>query len=584
MERRFQFETTMKINSWGGWFAICAALGASACGADYTDPVDDDGELELGAVSEAVAACAGDDLQYDFNAFAASLAVAIANELGRWDVHADFEVRNGKLELSATGNMRCNGNCPNITALLRLQDDATSVVPNHSPSIYRSKLTSWHGKQKTSLTSLVDRMLTVDKGIFRLKGRLSGKYLAVAGGSKLDGAPIELRYSTAYAGADRWRVVLDHGRHKFINVLSGKCLAQSQDNANDNTPLVQVACSTSGLQKFGFDSIGSSYFAIRTTAYKALTAKNYSTSDGAQIVQLGWSGTDHNQQWQFESYGSAAHLSPEHVATAMYSLTAKHSNKALGVDGGSLADGAAIKQRTYSAADDRFHWYITRVGERFQFVNRRSGKCIATAYDNNTSAMVQRTCSTATNQMFSFNLNANGAHIIYSTYGAPLEVQGASLSDDASIAQGGSTWADHRRFFLTPLIAGEPHRLSYSHSTDDAACGKYYWYNIAQPNGQAVKAPGDTYVQLMFAGGKETANGADINPFIAQQVSGNLVAIDPSGYMNPGSTSSSGSCIASDLLYDVTKSTGGKCCVRYDGAAGIFRQSTWSTTTYLCSR
>jgi hypothetical protein len=32
-----------------------------------------------------VSACLGDDVNYDYNAFAASLAVAIANELGRWE-------------------------------------------------------------------------------------------------------------------------------------------------------------------------------------------------------------------------------------------------------------------------------------------------------------------------------------------------------------------------------------------------------------------------------------------------------------------------------------------------------------------
>jgi hypothetical protein len=86
----------------------------------------------------------------------------------------------------------------------------------------------------------------------------------------------------------------------------------------------------------------------------------------------------------------------------------------------------------------------------------------------------------------------------------------------------------------------------------------------------------------MFAGGKQTAAGADENPFIAQVVSGNLVAIDPSGYMNGGSGSRSASCISSDILYDPTKTSSGKCCTKYSGITGVRRVSPWNTTTYLC--
>src|SRR5690242_703836 len=101
----------MSMRTWGSWLALAAALSGASCAAEY-EPLSQEGDeaadSELGDVGQAVAACAGDDLQYDFNAFAASLAVAIANELGRWDVSADFEIRSGKLELSQTGSMRCN--------------------------------------------------------------------------------------------------------------------------------------------------------------------------------------------------------------------------------------------------------------------------------------------------------------------------------------------------------------------------------------------------------------------------------------------------------------------------------------------
>src|SRR5688572_20322791 len=87
-------------------------------------------EDELGTAAQGLsAACGGDDS----NALSAALAVAIGNELGRWDVNTDFAIVNGKVELSATGNLHCGSGCGNIKALLRLQDDVSSVITNHAP-------------------------------------------------------------------------------------------------------------------------------------------------------------------------------------------------------------------------------------------------------------------------------------------------------------------------------------------------------------------------------------------------------------------------------------------------------------------
>jgi hypothetical protein len=73
------------------------------------------------------------------------------------------------------------------------------------------------------LTALVAKMLPVDKGIYRIQARPSGKYMAVDNGSTLDGAIVE-QQGALTTGADQWRLVLQNGKHRFINVKSGKCL------------------------------------------------------------------------------------------------------------------------------------------------------------------------------------------------------------------------------------------------------------------------------------------------------------------------------------------------------------------------
>ncbi len=575
----------MKGNRWGFAVAVGNAL-LLGCSAEYQASMPETSDLgeasDFGLAEQSVAACAGDDLQYDFNAFAASLAVAVANELGRWDALADFEVRAGKLELSQTGLMRCSAACPNVTALLRLQDEESSIVPYHSPAIYRGKLTDWHGRQNVRLTEALTASTTLDEGVYRVVARHSGVSMSVNWGSRDENAVIQ-QHRTPYPGADEWRFILEGTKHKIINVRSGKCLALASDSSADNVAFLQKTCTTSDTQKFDFADTGDGHYVLRDKHGKAMAVRGASILNNAAVVHIPWNFTSTSQHWKFEPVGSG-HTSLETVPNAMYMITADSSRKAVGVDTGSLADNVPITQRTYAATDDRFHWYISKVDDKYQLVNRRSGKCLALLYDSTVSPLVQKSCASDSTQLFTFR-QIGDSHQIFASNGRLLEVGSTAMNDGAPIVQDVFTsfsWVPNEEFRLAPLLGGEPHKLTYSHATNDGPCGQYYWYDITQPNGLPLKNPASSFIQLIFAGGKELATGADANPFIAQQVNGTQVAIDPSGYMHGGSTGTTGSCVATDVLYDVTRTSIGKCCVKYDGAVGSFAQSTWSTTTYLC--
>jgi hypothetical protein len=161
-----------------------------------------------------------------------------------------------------------------------------------------------------------------------------------------------------------------------------------------------------------------------------------------------------------------------------------------------------------------------------------------------------------------------------------MEVPGSNLTTDIRFMQGATTWAANRQFLMTPIAAGEPHVLTYSRVTNDAPCGSYYWYGIARPNGQALKDPASSYVQLIFAGGKQTPTGADPNPFISQQVSGNQVAIDPTYGLNEVVSSTTGSCSAACTKYSLT-SVVGSCC-SCNGTTGNYAKAAWNGNTFLC--
>jgi hypothetical protein len=535
---------------------------------------------EIGTVEQAVVDCGGDDS----NALAASLAVAAANELARWDATADFELRNGKLELSQTGELRCSGKCPNITALLRLQDDVTSVVKNHNPAVYRAKLNNWHRLQHKKLTELVKDMLTVDKGVYRLKNRKSGRYLMVDNASMADGASVEQRLFAPQPGADQWRVVLENTKHRFVNVRSGKCLALSADSADRNVPLVQRACAPSDVkQQFDFAQIWD-YYSITTNRLMALTAQQSSVADDVPVVQDQWSQSNDAGMWYAEKVGPGPSLI-NNVATAMYYLVDRRGGKAIGVDDASMADGAPIETGTYSATQDRFHWYVTKInetvfGNNYQLINRRSGKCMALLPDRDTLRIVQKTCVNAPDQLFYFVPTGDGSYSLYTSNARAIQVQGNLTRDEVPLVQAPQDWNYSQQFYLEPILAGEPHRLKYSNETTGAACGTYYWYDIAQPNGWPLRSPADSFVQLIFAGGKETAKGTDANPYVAHQVSGNRVAIDPTYGLNEKPNTSTGACSAACTKI-TTASIAGACCT-CDGKMKKYSKSSWNTATYLC--
>ena len=566
--------------------SLLGAASLAGCAAQFDAPGNDVGSADaFGSAEEAVAACVGDDLQYDFNAFTASLAVAIANELGRWDALADFAVVNNKLALSATGEVRCEGwrgdspgGCENIRAILALQGDASASVPYHSPSIFRSKLVGWYQRQLQYLTLQAAGRTKVDKGIFRIKSRSSARYLTV------DAYNLVTQATSATATtSQQWSVILDGSSYQIRNAGSGKCLDLEYDTSS-SVRLVQRTCSSSTMQDYQFAELGADTYAIMSKYGRALKAATPASSTAAAgVSQEAFAASLLAEQFVFEPYGTQSHLAVDEVVAGVYTMTIRHTGRYFAVDGGQMRDGAVIEQRLYESGDDRYNWYISKVGTGYEIINRRSGKCLDLEVpSSSTGRLVQRTCANTASQRFTFNPTGDGYMMMLSTFGRSIEIAGNDLVNDEPFVQGATAWAPNRQLQVQAIAAGEPHVLTFSHTTSDGPCGDYTWYDITQPNGTPLHDPASSFVQLMFAGGKQTAAGADENPFIAQVVSGNLVAIDPSGYMNGGSWSASASCISSDILYDLTRTSSGKCCVKYSGIAGSLRVSPWNPTTYLC--
>ncbi|MEO8185495.1 MAG: RICIN domain-containing protein [Deltaproteobacteria bacterium] len=571
----------VKHKKLGGVLGTGAALLLAACGADYGDYAasPDQGD-ELGSGEQAVAACEGDDLQYDFNAFTASLAAAVANELGRWSMTTDFVVSNGKLALSSTGNAFCGTGCTNVKDILLLQEDVTGSIPYHSPSQFRSHLVGWYNAQQARLTDLALES-RLPPGGYQFKNRYSNKYLNVDNGSLNDGAIVE--QGPLNGDVSNWVVSVVGAKHKFQNKKSGKCLDLASASSADNIGIVQKTCSTASTQNFDVVKEDSGYYALKTSYGKEVVAFNWGTGNDVKMVQVTYQVSNSIGHWTLSATSGTANPATS-IFKGVYALSFANAGTSKVAAPVSSAEGAQVKLAAYSASNLLHQWYAAPVNGKYQFINRSSGKCLALASDSPSALLVQKSCAVNDSQLFSATSLSQAEHFSLKTrYGTMLEAQYSQTGVGTPVAQvSGGNVDPQRRIRFSPMMAAEPHKLSFSHVTHDAACGDYYWYDITQPNGSPLNDSMATYIHLIFAGGKTTYNGADQNPFIAQLSTGGQVAIDPSGYMTGNSSSTSGSCLQTDLYYDSTKSSAGKCCIKYTGAQSTFKTSSWSASTFLC--
>jgi hypothetical protein len=169
--------------------ALVSLLG---CGADEVG--GEAGTLDVvGSVEQSLAVCDGDDS----NAVAAALAVAVANELGRWDALSDFQLVHGRLQLSPRGERRCeswrsgsSGGCENVRAVLDLQLDATAVVPGHDPASLRGKLSAWYQSQQALAASRLPKHGKAVEVPSRATGALSARGPSALATSQLSLSPI----------------------------------------------------------------------------------------------------------------------------------------------------------------------------------------------------------------------------------------------------------------------------------------------------------------------------------------------------------------------------------------------------------
>jgi len=289
---------------------VTLSLGAliSACGAAETGASNDQPGLEsgdshaagtLGEVGAALTAC--DDPQYDHWRYISALGVAAGNELGRWNI-ADFTNSNG-VQLSASGLARCKAGCPNIQAILSLQNNGKGIIPRLDPGLLKQYLTgfytdqvSWQNVNGYNEHVLVPTTVTPAScgyrysyrdtlvkftGTTTLKPAVSGKCIDI---SSLSDQANVIQKACSAATQQNFVVepILKSG-YRLKNVASGKCALVP--NILTGTYLKQQSCGQDASFLFDVIDAGGGKYRLqsRVTTNQCVEVANSSTADGTGL-------------------------------------------------------------------------------------------------------------------------------------------------------------------------------------------------------------------------------------------------------------------------------------------------------------
>lgn len=300
---------------------VALSLGAllTACGGaemndgsqlSYDDSVGSDEMMSnFDELPQDVTIC--DDAQYDHWRYLSALAVAAANELGRWDAAKDFVKENTnnspRIMLSSTGLARCNpSGCPNVTAILQLQNTETSIINRHDPMLLRQYMVTYHTRQVNNGGVAPNHTLT----FLRKEPDVCGNryYYTVGGGT-----------STSTTGVS--------GTSELKATSAYKCMDIVGNTGNDGAQVQQYSCSGNSNQKFTIEASGSSYRLKANNSGKCLGVSNNATNDGALLEQRSC-GANNSQLFNLTSKGNGA-----------FEIKNVQSGKCIDMQGGGTGDG-----------------------------------------------------------------------------------------------------------------------------------------------------------------------------------------------------------------------------------------------------
>lgn len=284
--------STLVAMSLGAFLTACGGAEISD-GSQIPEEQGTSGELmsefepEYVQIGEAITSC--DDTQYDHWRNLAALAVASANELGRWNAAKDFVKAGNGIQLSQEALSRCQNGCENIKAILELQNDVTRIIPRHDPPLLRQYMVSfldrqinWNRANPVPDHTLKLASVTNDVCGFRYHYDVVGTTTPETTTTTTPTNTNTWGGTTAMQPTHSWQCVSVQGAHDYANTQ-------------------QESCKVGPAQQWTVENKGGSNYQFRNGPDKCLSVNGW--GDGAQVVAQSCNGSG-NQLFTLNHKGS----------------------------------------------------------------------------------------------------------------------------------------------------------------------------------------------------------------------------------------------------------------------------------------
>jgi hypothetical protein len=352
----------------------------------------DEAMSDIEQLNQEVTAC--DDSQYDHWRYLSALAVASANELGRWNAPKDFirEATNNspRILLSAEGLARCTNGCWNVKAILELQNTETGVIPRHDPMLLRQYMSAYWERQVN----------------YNVNYPAPNHTLALA---SVSDDVCGLRYHYNVSGGTTSTTTGLQGTSELKAASAYKCMDVVGNTANDGAQIQQYSCSGGANQKFTLEAQANSTYRLKASnSGKCLGVVNSSTANGALLEQR-TCGANNSQTFQLNSKG-----------TGFYELKHVASGKCVDIQSGGTADGQRAQIYACSGGNN----------QKFQ----------ATGFTSGTTSTSSVTPSTLFGQL-KFAGETDNAYLAFQSTSTQVSIDPmGTLVDGGSGSSSGSCW------------------------------------------------------------------------------------------------------------------------------------------------
>jgi len=323
------------VSACGGAEATSTAGNTVASNSDVTAP------QEFASSNDALTAC--DDVQYDHWRYISALAVAAANELGRWNI-SDFTNSGGQVALSSSGLARCASGCANVQAILQLQNSATSVIPRHDPNLLKQYLVNFYTDQVNwNVANGFKDYSLVPSGVSTggCGYRYSFKVVTSSTTTTTTSAPVTtlkvmatgkcVDFPSNTEGAHVFQITCDgtqdqnftleaqsSGGYHLKNVTSGKCLRAADSNVGSALEL--RTCDTTTNQSFDLVDYGGKYGIKSRMSNLCVEVPYPNYGDYSEMKQTTCVSAYNNQQFAMTTTTSTSSSSSSSTAIQPYQL------------------------------------------------------------------------------------------------------------------------------------------------------------------------------------------------------------------------------------------------------------------------